>query len=83
MRFFGRGRKKEQTSASVGAIYEVHAAVFQAAALSADAFSTISEKQWNAKLEPNILFGVHCEFYYFYAHIMDWLAWSWARRDAT
>lgn len=81
MRFFGRGRVKKQPNSAESqplalgdALDEVYLAIFQAAALSTEAVMTTSEMEWNAKLEPHIGFAMHCEFYYFYAHFMDWLA---------
>ncbi len=83
MRFFGRGRGKEringekdQVTALGNVLDEVYATIFVAAATSASAVNTISDTKWNAKLAPFVQARVHCEFYYFYAHVMDRFAFQ-------
>ena len=52
----------------------VHATVFVAAGNSAGALEKAIKEQWRTELEPQVRFGLQCEWYYFYAHLMDWVA---------
>ena len=57
-------------------VVKVHAAVFVAAVDSMFALNTALEDHWNIDVELPILFTVNCEWYYFYAHLMDWYAFQ-------